>query len=231
MYFLETKDPWIMANGLKSNGAVLQMTNESEYVKPGKVYIASMNCRGNWAQKPPGAWPLNVTSAQPKKSQEGMDLSPMHPKGYRGFINFEAYWQAGKVWDTIPREQSVLWWKSQTAAKRRYPSGRVVLWAIFEDVSEKKLDYVSSRKLVYAPQYAAYIANTTSLKKWKDIVHSGQDVVVFDFDGVRKINGDVDIKIISLDLLKEKINDTRHPFGHGFIVAALLAGISVESFL
>mgnify|MGYP001167086717 FL=1 len=202
----------------------------SENVAPGKVYIASMNCRGKWATKPHGVLSLNVTSAQPKKSQERIDLSPMHLKGYKGFINFEAYWQSGKVWDTIPREESILWWKTQTKAKRRYPKGRKVLCSIFEDISEKELDYVSSRKCVYVPEYAAYISNTDSLKKWKNIVNGGQDVAVFDFDGPRTPSGSVDIKEITLDLLKDKIHDTRVPFGHGYVVSALLAGISIESF-
>lgn len=209
----------------------------SENMNPGKVFIASINLRGKRAEKPPGSVSLNVTSAQRKNSQERVDFSPMQPNGYKGFLNFEAYWQSGKVWGGVPRKESVDWWKKQKEPKRRFPKGkgRHVLHAIFEGVEgvggDEKLDYVCSRKLVYVPEYAVYISNTESLHKWKNIVKSGQDVVIYDFDGVRKPDGDVDIKEVTLDLLKEKINDVRHPFGHGFVIASLLSGIEIEDFV
>ena len=49
-----------------------------------------------------------------------------------------------------------------------------------------------------------------------------KDIVVYDFDGPRNPDG---CDEVSVDLLREKIEDTRFPFGHGYIVAGLLAGI------
>ena len=209
------------------------MINSSEKVTSGKVYVASMNLRGKWAAKPPGAICLNVTSAQRKTSRERIDFSPMHPNGYKGFLNFEHYWQQGKVWDGIPRCESVKWWKEQTKPKRRFlkGKGRRVLYAIFEDITgEEELDYVTSRKRVYVPKYAEYISNTESLRKWENIVKSGQDVVVYDFDGVRKPSGDVDVKEVTVELLENKINDMKFPFGHSFIIASMLSGIKIDEF-
>ena len=64
----------------------------------GKVYIASMNLRGSWAQAPENSVKLNVTSAQGKVNKNRRDFSPMTfvEGGYEGFCNFEAFWQSKK---------------------------------------------------------------------------------------------------------------------------------------
>ena len=46
---------------------------------PGKVYLASMNLRGEWAKAPEGATKVNVTSAQGLSSKNRRDFSPMTP--------------------------------------------------------------------------------------------------------------------------------------------------------
>jgi len=49
---------------------------------------------------------------------------------------------------------------------------------------------------------------------WKK-VENGKNVVVYDFDGPRN-DGSVTCLEVSLEMLQEKINDTRHPFGNIF---------------
>eukprot|EP01033_Poteriospumella_lacustris_P008214 gene8214-5918_t len=172
---------------------------------PGKVFIASMNLRGTWAPKPADVDKvLNVTSAQGKDNINRLTFSPMTPVpgGYKGFWNFEHYWQSGKR----------------------------VLHAIFEDVSDERMDYISSRKLVYVPQYAKLIENSEVLDYWRTQLQMGQNIIVYDFDGPRLEDGDVTAELCTLQLLRTKINDTRHPFGHGYVVAALLMDIDVRQF-
>jgi hypothetical protein len=57
----------------------------------GKVYVASMNCRGAWAERPGGATIVNVTSGQGKESKNHHDFSPTTESNYKGFYNFETF--------------------------------------------------------------------------------------------------------------------------------------------
>ena len=68
----------------------------------GKIYIASMNMRGKWADPIlEDSLKINVTSAQSKTSQDRLNFSPMTEiaNGYKGYWNFESYWQSGKVYE------------------------------------------------------------------------------------------------------------------------------------
>lgn len=202
---------------------------------PGKVFIASMNLRGKWAPKPADVDKvLNVTSAQGKDNINRLTFSPMTPVpgGYKGFWNFEHYWQSGKIFEGVDPVMSRWWWREQTLPKRRYPlgKGKRVLHAIFEDISDERMDYISSRKLVYVPQYAKLIENSEALGYWRTQLQMGQNIIVYDFDGPRLEDGDVTSELCSLQLLRTKINDTCHPFGHGYVVAALLMSIDVRHF-
>jgi hypothetical protein len=56
-----------------------------------------MNMRRKWADVPESF--VNVTSCQGKLNKNRRDFSPMTfiEGGYKGYSNFEAFWQAGKV--------------------------------------------------------------------------------------------------------------------------------------
>jgi len=203
----------------------------------GKVYIASMNMRGKWAESPPGAIRLNVTSAQSKENKNRLAFSPMTPVdgGYEGFWNFESYWQSGKVFEGIPHEKSVEWWKKQDTPKRRYPNskGLKCMYACWENYEDEKMDYVTSRKKVYVPQYYNLINKRGAdiILEWKNKIESGVDVVVYDFDGPRNESGEPICREVSIEFLREKINNTTYPFGHGYVVAGLLKGIQIEEII
>lgn len=66
---------------------------------------------------------------------------------------------------------------------------------------------------------------------WKKQVENGKDIVVYDFDGPRLSNGKVTCLELTVDLLREKINDTSFPFGHGYIVASWFKGIIPEQYI
>jgi hypothetical protein len=206
----------------------------------GKVYIASMNLRGKHAEAPPGAEKLNVTSAQATNNKNRRDFSPMTSNdGYQSpydgtiFYNFEAFWQSGKVFEGIDEEKSKKFWKKVKEPKRRYPGskGKKVLYAKW-DGNDEKMNWVDSRKKVYVPLYHSYMEGKEMATEWKKKVQEQQkDVVIYDFDGPRQVNGDVMCKEVTLEFLRDKINDTRFPFGHGYIVAAHLLDISLDEFL
>jgi hypothetical protein len=204
-------------------------------IMSGKVYIASMNLRGKWAEAPVGATKVNVTSAQGLASKNRRDFSPMtHIEGgYEGFWNFEAFWQSGKVFEGVEEEKVKAYWHKVSEAKRRYPGskGKKVLYSRFEHEPEEKMDYVTSRKKVYVPHYFDIMKDAEMSLYWKKQVADGKDIVVYDFDGPRLVDGTVSCIEVTKEALVEKINDTRFPFGHGFVVAAWLKGIMPEEYI
>jgi hypothetical protein len=200
----------------------------------GKIYIASMDMRGKWVDPIlENSIKINVTSAQSKTSQDRLNFSPMTPiiNGYKGYWNFESYWQSGKVYEDIPIETTKKWWKELKEPKRRYPNskGKKVLYAIFDNNNEK-LDYVPSRKLVYVPEYYELIKNKERLAYWQKQLKEGKNLIVYDFDGPRTTNGNVTCLEVTRELLIEKINNTQFPFGHGYIVAGTIAGFTPDMY-
>ncbi len=201
----------------------------------GKIYIASMNMRGKWADPICDNYiKINVTSAQVKKSKNRIHFSPMTEiqGGYNGYWNFESYWQSGKVFENIPIETTKKWWRELKEPKRRYPKskGNKVLYALFDD-NDEKMDYVTSRKKVYVPQYYDLIKDKDIIEEYKQILMTGKNIIIYDFDGPRDINGDVLCVELTNDLLIEKINNPRHPFGHGYIVAGCINNIHPSNYI
>jgi hypothetical protein len=201
----------------------------------GKLYIASMNMRGKWAEPTIDNYiKVNVTSAQAKKSRYRLDFSPMQEivNGYKGYWNFESYWQSGKVYQDIPIETTKKWWKELKQAKRRYPNskGKKVLYSIF-DGNQEKMDYITSRKKVYVPEYYNLIKDRKTIIELKSKLKDGTNIIIYDFDGPRDISDQVQCIELSIDFLKEKINDNKFPFGHGYIVGATILNICPDLYI
>ena len=203
----------------------------------GKIYIASMNMRGKWAEPIcDNPIKINVTSSQAKTNKNRVTFSPMQEivGGYKGYYCFENYWQSGKVYENIPIITTKKWWKELEQPKRRYPNskGKKVLYAVFDnDDNLKKLDYITSRKKVYVPEYYNIIKDKELIDSWKAKLESGSNLVIYDFDGPRLNDGSVSCVELTEDLLKEKINDQTVPFGHGYIVGATIANINPTKYL
>lgn len=213
----------------------------------GKIYIASMNMRGKWAEPIcDNPIKINVTSSQAKTSKNRVTFSPMQEiiGGYKGYYCFENYWQSGKVYENIPIITTKKWWKELEQPKRRYPNskGKKVLYAVFDGYNDdnddddnsynlKKMDYITSRKKVYVPEYYNLIKDKELIGSWKVKLESGSNLVIYDFDGPRLKDGSVSCVELNEDLLKEKINDPTVPFGHGYIVGATIANINPTKYL
>lgn len=201
----------------------------------GKVFIASMNMHGKWADVPESFIKVNVTSCQGKLNKNRRDFSPMTfiEGGYKGYSNFEAFWQAGKVFEGIEIEKVKTFWKKvnkKTGPKRRFPGskGKKVLYAQFDG---EIMNYITSRKKVYVPLYFELIKDKEMTLYWKKMVEEGNDIVIYDFDGPRLEDGGVTFIEMTLDMIKNKINCTLFPFGHGYIIAAFLKGIFPEEYI
>ena len=202
--------------------------------KIGKVYLASMNLRGARGVKlNPLSLNLNVTSAQRTLSLDRRDFSPMTPieGGYMGYWNFESRWQSGKIFEGIDEKVSKAWWKAQLEAKRRYPKGKgkKILCARFEGYEDRgDMNYIEARKEVYVNEYYNMIKDRERTLYWKKLLEEGEDITIYDFDGPRNEDGSVTCLELSEDLLQEKINDVRFPFGHGYVVGMVLSSIDIS---
>lgn len=178
---------------------------------------------------------LNVTSQNVKYRKS---FSPMHLPAPAGeeFICFENWYQSGKVLRGIDRAKRLQWWKDQKKGKRKFPkedySQNPVEYTQWEKFGDRRFTYVESRKLAYVPEYWRLIANNKQfleLKKQRE--EAGLNIIVIDCDGPYSADtGKPEIREVTLELLKEKIEDERHPFGHGYIVAGGLLGIDYGSF-
>jgi hypothetical protein len=211
------------------------MTAVKGTTSKGKVYLASMNLRGAHAIAPSGTIKVNVTSAQVTANKNRRDFSPMTflEETYEGFGNFEAWWQSLKRFEDIPAEKVKAFWKKvneSTGPKRRYPGskGKRVLYAEWQG---EQFDYISSRKKLYCPRYLEMVKNREMMVHWKEQVALGKDIVIYDFDGPRDTEGNVMCVEVTAELLQEKINDGRFPFGHGYVIAAHLLDIDQETFI
>jgi len=203
-----------------------------------KIFIASMNLRGKWAELPDNCTRINVTSAQSKKSIYRIAFSPMSPfnnptNKFKDFYCFENYWQSGKRFEGINDiDKQLKWWKDQKKGRRKYPpaKNKKVLHAIFPGI-EKPLSYVPSRKLVYIPEYYNLIKDSYVLKDIIKQYNQGTNFAVYDFDGPRGTNKEPICCPLTLDLLKQKVTYERDPFGHGYIVAAAIMGYKPDDYI
>lgn len=197
--------------------------------KRGRVFIASMNMRGEHAVAPYGIQKINVTSAQATASDNRRDFSPMTqvPGGYKGYWCFENYWQSGKVFENISHDITKSWWLSLKEPKRRYPKskGLKVLHVSFDHLPP--LDYISARLQVYVPEYKNLIKDREMFKVWKKHVEDGNDLVIYDFDGPRNEDNSVTCLEVTPELLQEKVRSVTHPFGHGYIIAAMICDYEI----
>ena len=205
--------------------------------KKGKIYIASMNLRGTWGKKiDPESITVNVTSAQATASRNRRDFSPMTPieGGYKGYWNFESRWQSGKIFEGIDEKDVKDWWKKQNSPKRRYPKGKgkKVLCARFEGYEDRgDIDYITARKEVYMKEYYELIKDREMTLHWKKALEEGKSITIYDFDGPRTEEGDVMCLEFNEDLLTERMNDIKYPFGHGYVVACAISGIDINVFM
>lgn len=104
----------------------------------------------------------------------------------------------------------------------RYPNGfngrKLVKCSLWENEKGEyvKLDYIEARKKIYCGEYARLAPSTEHFKKMKKMLLEGKNLQILEVDGSEG-GLDIDEKTI-----REKINDTSKPFGHGYTIAALL---------
>jgi hypothetical protein len=93
------------------------------------------------------------------------------------------------------------------------------------------MDYITSRKKVYVSEYYELVKNREMIEFWKDMLAKGNSLTIYDFDGPRTDAGDPTCMELTEELLIQKINNTTYPFGHGYVVAGTIAGITPDKYI
>lgn len=93
-----------------------------------------------------------------------------------------------------------------------------VLFSLYMiDGEWKRLGYITSRKLIYIPEYAKLVVKTESFQKLKAMAEEGKKLLLVDFDG-RDFYEDK-----KLTTLKDMVNE-RKVMGHTLVLKMLLEG-------
>lgn len=102
-------------------------------------------------------------------------------------------------------------------------------FAVYDKEESVRLPYIEARKKAYVPAYYNAVIQTDSFKSLKKLWDSqNQSIMLLDFDGPNNENQFVEITV---EELRQRINDHRQPFGHGYVLAAALLGIKPEEFI
>ena len=108
------------------------------------------------------------------------------------------------------------------------------------------LDYVTSRKKVYIPNYARLVSKTETFRRLKTVVEAGQKIALADFDTYNYYYDQAMIKkyesyvkkckqekkeptatvqdFLNIKTMKDVMNCSFIPAGHAFVIKALLQG-------
>jgi hypothetical protein len=138
-----------------------------------KIYIASMNRKGEWGKKiDPKSITVNVSGAivfssdvigpEPSKNRRDFTLTTPIDGDYRGY---------------------------------------------YELIKEKEMTL-----------------------HWKKALEEGKSITIYDFDGPRTEEGGFMCLKVTEETLRERMNNLKYPFGHGYVIACAIAGIDPEVF-
>jgi len=127
----------------------------------------------------------------------------------------------------------------------RYPVGfkyrHQCLYAFSKDPSEK-LDYISARKKIYVPVYADMVKSKQKFQYLKSRLAKGENLLIIEVDGPHQESIDYykekynvsnnfienDTILINKENMTIMLNDTKHPYGHGYCLATTLLDLNLN---
>lgn len=171
---------------------------------------------------------VNTTSKSPSNWETHLSpffLGPCHLYGTHIALNMENAWQYAKLYpihsidpSANPPQPSQAYWDWAMAGWNnpvpiRFPMGRGrrPLGSLWDG---KVLDYITARKVIYAPLYAEAVQKTDG---WKHLVHlyqTEQQIALRDYDGY-------DHAALGHSLT-DVLNNPAKKMGHAFVLKMLL---------
>lgn len=225
------------------------------------VYVGQKPFRGykHPERKAEGIENVDVTSNGPKRYAEAFSpllIGPcLDPFGDEARF-FEHLWQYSKVypqlghWDEEQKCPTEAWhrWRREGYPKlgkngkgyRRPPE----IYRLKERGQDWKpiglwwdgrlLNYIESREQVYVPVYWKLVeAKVTQVikptLKRGEVVTKGW--MVLDYDGPVDEDHQEHGMLVTVEALRAKLRDPSAPFGHGYVVAAILAGFALSDLM
>jgi hypothetical protein len=91
----------------------------------------------------------------------------------------------------------------------------------FSPATQIKGDYMGYYELIKEREMTLH---------WKKALEKGKSITIYDFDGPRTEEGACMCLKVTEETIRERMNDSKHPFGHGYIIACAIAGIDPEVF-
>jgi len=211
----------------------------------GSVFVGQKQRRGvsgDRAAKRAKATSIDVTSASmnkpggvPAKTLSPFAQGPVFDKHDGARANWlESRWQGGKMWPTAghiadgqPTPEFFAFRAKvygAAKAKRRPLPVKQYGFPTSSYYNGRVQGYVESRKEVYVPEYAALIRDSPAIRAIGALLDAGTDVLILDNDAPPKTRWP-EGREMTQALWDEAIDDPSLPFGHGYVVAGLLAGI------
>jgi hypothetical protein len=201
---------------------------------------------------PPGVINLNCLNFFPNNVMHGIPLYEVVPyclKDAKGHLHENIY-QFSKIYPSVDPQYEVkagkvIWdhpgeihvkdgqltpeywawrkkgWENPYAV--RYPNGyhgrQKCLCSMWHD-GEKWVtyDYVTARKKIYCKTYVQLVQSTTAYKMLKNLYDNGHSLQICEMD--------VRPGLVTEEVLRRELHNTSQPFGHGFVIAACLMGLT-----
>jgi hypothetical protein len=129
----------------------------------------------------------------------------------------------------------------------RYPVGyenrRNCLFSLIEtEDGYETLSYIEARKKIYIPVFEKLVKDKTQFKELKKRLSNGENLLIVEVDGphqeslnyyienygVKKDFIVNDTVLVNFENLSVLLNDDKHSYGHGYVLAAALLDLKVE---
>lgn len=178
------------------------------------------------------------------KSLSPMALGPIVDKQNNEAKLFENYWQSSKMWPTAGHclpgsgacEPSPAWYRFRARGfaldkgKRRPLPKKQYGFAQYARYNDEPMGYVESRKRIYVPLYYFLIKDLPVIGALRESLSRGEKIMIVDNDGPSRAQYPEGMPM-TVENWRKMIDDPSLPFGHGYVVAGILAGLPEDVML
>jgi hypothetical protein len=170
----------------------------------------------------------------PKVTKQKIPLSRFHPNNIIWEHPEEVHM------DPFSGEPTPTYWAWREKGENnryavRYPNGfhgrTSCICSLWPHKSPEKLGYIEARKKIYCGEYIRLAPQTESFKKLRALLSQGVNLQLIEVDGpdpsltyppYNEISTEYPGMLMCEKTIRMLIDDPRKPFGHGFVIAALL---------